>query len=211
MRMSFLGALFLAAAAPLFLVANVVVGLGWEAPGFSWAGNNISDLGNVGCGIWDTTRPRYVCSPRHDLMNAAFLLTSALLVAGLVLRWRVWDAGWGRWLTLAGAAGLGLAGAFPADVDEDMHLLAALLVFFAGNAGLVAVGVAGGDRAALVLGVLGVAGTVAFLGQWGPVVGVGGMERIAVFPLPLWACYAGVRAGRTWWSARTCPVPPPLP
>ena len=190
------------AAAPLLLTANVVVGLRWTDPGFSWATNNVSDLGNVTCGVWDTTRPRYVCSPWHDVMNVAFVLTSLLLIAGLVLTWRSWSDGRAarssRWLLLAGATGLGLAGAFPADVDENTHLLAALLVFLCGNIGLVVAGCARTGTlparlrpVTLTCGVLGVAGAVLFLAQQDLGLGLGGMERVAVFPLTVWACCAG--------------------
>ncbi|PSK67176.1 hypothetical protein B0E53_00810 [Micromonospora sp. MH33] len=51
-----LGAACWLLATPLFLAANVVVGLAWRQPPFSWATNNISDLGNVTCGRWDSTR-----------------------------------------------------------------------------------------------------------------------------------------------------------
>ncbi|MEV0900522.1 DUF998 domain-containing protein [Actinoplanes sp. NPDC049802] len=203
-----IGALCLAAAAPLFLAANVVVGWGWDDPAFSWAAHNISDLGNVTCGVWDTTRPRYVCSPWHSAMNVAFVVTSALLIAGLVLTWRMWGPGrgarWSRWLLLSGSAGLGLAGLFPADSNENMHLLGALLVFGCGNAGLVIAGCArdgtlpsGLRPVTLALGLLGTAGSVLFLAQHGLGLGVGGMERVAVFPMPVWACYAGLLRYRT--------------
>ncbi|MGK5682313.1 DUF998 domain-containing protein [Actinoplanes sp. URMC 104] len=186
-------------AAPLFLAANIVVGLAWDHPRFSWATNNVSDLGNVHCGIWDTTRPRYVCSPWHDSMNAAFVLTAALLIAGLFLARRTWGAGRaGWWLMLLGAAGLGLVGAFPADVNENVHLLAALLVFAAGNLGLL---LAAFPRrttwpthlrtAALLSGAAGLIGGALFLAQQDLGIGPGGMERVAVFPLTLWATYAG--------------------
>ncbi len=140
------GALCLVAAAPTFLAANVVVGLGWHDPAFSWATNNISDLGNVTCGVWDTTRPRYVCSPWHDAMNLAFVPTSLLLVSGLLLTRRAWGTGGtsraARWMLLAGSAGFGLAGVAPADTHENLHLLAALLIFACGNLGLIMAGFA---------------------------------------------------------------------
>ena len=194
-----IGALCWAAAAPLFLTVNIVVGFAWDDPAFSWATNNISDLGNVTCGVWDTTRPRYVCSPWHDAMNVAFVLTAALLIAGLVLTGRLWGRGKAsRWLMAFGAAGLGLAGAFPADTNENVHLLGALFVFGCGNAGLLTAGFARDDTllarlrpVTLTLGVLGVAGSVLFIAQQGAGLGVGGMERVAVFPLPVWACFAG--------------------
>jgi hypothetical membrane protein len=193
-----LAALCLIAAAPLFLAANVVVGLRWERPAFSWATNNISDLGNVTCGVWDTTRPRYVCSPWHDAMNVAFVLTTVLLVAGLLLSRRHWGAGraarWGRSMMLLGSAGFGLAGLFPADRHENMHLQAALLIFVVGNIGLLVAGLARGGRlraVTLAFGVLGVTGAALFAAQLDAGIGVGGMERVAGLTLPAWAFCAG--------------------
>lgn len=56
MRIHRLGSYSWLLAAPLFLAANVISGLAWRHPPFSWAIHNISDLGNVTCGRWDTTR-----------------------------------------------------------------------------------------------------------------------------------------------------------
>ena len=199
------GALCWAAAAPLFLAANVVTGLAWQHTPFSWADHNVSDLGNVTCGVWDSaTRPRYICSPWHDAMNVAFVLTAALLIAGLILTRRAWGGGLtlraGQVLMLLGALGLGLAGIFPADRNPSLHLLAALLVFGCGNAGLAITGCtpqgaapAVPRAAALGLGVLGLAATVLFFKEQGLGLGVGGMERLAVFPVQIWCFFAACR------------------
>ncbi|MBF9127657.1 DUF998 domain-containing protein [Plantactinospora sp. S1510] len=202
-----IGALCWMLAAPLFLAANVIVGLRWTRPPFSWAEHNISDLGNVGCGIWDTTRPRYVCSPWHDGMNVSVLVTAMLLAAGTVLTWHV--AGSGRRaraaqsLLLLGAVGYALAAAYPADVDENAHVLGALLIMGMGNLGLLLAALAprattlGRLRAlTLPMALLALAGTTLFFTQHGLGLGVGGMERVAVFPLPVWACCVGVIAQR---------------
>lgn len=191
------GALCWVAAAPIFLIANVVVGLAWAPPGFSWATNNISDLGNVTCGVWDTTRPRYVCSPWHTVMNAAFVLTALLLLAGLALTWRALGNGRavraGQGMMLLWPIGLGLAGFFPADTHENLHFLAAVLIFGPGNAGLVVAGFARRHTQlaslrpiTLAAGLLAVAGSVLFLAQQGPGIGLGGMERVAAFIFPAW-------------------------
>lgn len=198
------GAFCLLAAGPLFLVANIVAGLGWNSPGYSWAAHNISDLGNVRCGTWDTTRPRDVCSPWHEQFNAAVLVTAALLLVGVVLTWRALGHGGAvraaQVLTLAGTAGYGLVGAYPADVNENMHFLAALLVFVIANAALVVAGFArrdtllGGMRpTSLVLGVAAWAGTALFLAQVDVGIGIGGMERVPVFAPLLWAGLVGAR------------------
>jgi hypothetical membrane protein len=145
-RTTRIGALCWIVAAPLFLTANVVTGLGWHHPPYSWATNNISDLGNVRCGIWDSTRPRYVCSPWHPLMNTSILVTAALLAAGLVLTWRALGQGFivrlAQSMLLLSIAGYALAGRFPADINENLHFLGALLVMGMGNIGLPLAGLA---------------------------------------------------------------------
>jgi hypothetical membrane protein len=192
---------------PVFLIANLVAGWGWEDPAFSWATNNISDLGNVSCGTWDTTRPRYVCSPWHRPFNASMLAVAALLALGTVLTWRKLGHGGAvrtaQVLTLAGALGFGLAAAFPADVDENMHFLAVLLIFFGANAAIVTAGFARSDtplggmrRTSLALGALALTGTVLFLAQVDVGIGIGGMERVPVFTPLVWAAFAGWRARR---------------
>lgn len=74
------------AAGPIFLVAQLVAGRAWRTP-YSWSRNNISDLGNVGCGPWGDDR-RYVCSPLHDVMNFGLVITGILVAAGVILLWQ---------------------------------------------------------------------------------------------------------------------------
>jgi hypothetical membrane protein len=209
------GALCWVAAAPIFLTVNAVVGQAWEHPRFSWTTNNISDLGNVTCGVWDTTRPRYVCSPWHTAMNSAMVLTALLLLAGLVLTWRALGDGpairVGQGMMLLWPVGLGLAGFFPADTHENLHFLAALLIFGPGNAGLAVAGFARRENllgrlrfVTLGLGLLALAGSVLFLAQQGLGIGLGGMERVAVFAFPVWACWVGV------YLSTTQPRPAPI-
>lgn len=198
-----IGALCLTAAAPLFLLANVVTALGWRNPPFSWATHNISDLGNVHCGVWDTTRPRYVCSPWHPLMNASFVLTALLLIVGFVLAWRLLCHGVAprvaAWLFLLAAVGYALAGAYPADVNENLHFLAALLILVLGNIGLPLAAFAPAGTVlgeirplTLVAAVVALAGSVLFLTQQPLGIGVGAMERVAAFPFLIWASCVGV-------------------
>jgi hypothetical membrane protein len=191
-------------AALLFFAANVVAGLAWRQPRFSWTVNNISDLGNVTCGTWDTTRPREVCSPWHVAMNAAMIATGVLLVVGVLLTWMALGRGLAtriaQLLTLAGAGGYILAGVYPADVDEDQHFLAGLLIFVLGNVGLLVASLARpgttlGDLSGFscLLGVAGLGGTALFFVEVDLGFGVGGMERVAVFPLLIWAVAVGLR------------------
>jgi hypothetical membrane protein len=194
-------------ATPLFLAANVITGLAWRHPPFSWATNNISDLGNVTCGRWDTTRPREVCSPWHVAMNSAMIATGVLLALGIMLTWPALGRGVAtraaQLLMLAGAGGYILAGAYPADVNENNHFLAALLIFVLANVGMLVASLARRSpvlapmrKVSLALGLTGVAGTALFWTQVDLGFGVGGMERVAVFPLLTWTVTVAVRLMR---------------
>ncbi|MFJ8579523.1 DUF998 domain-containing protein [Micromonospora sp. NPDC093277] len=207
MRIDRLGACSWLLATPLFLTANVITGLAWRHPPFSWATNNISDLGNVTCGSWDTTRPREVCSPWHVAMNSAMIVTGLLLALGVLLTWSALGCGAAttaaRLPALAGAGGYVLAGAYPADVNENNHFLAALLIFVLGNVGMIVAALArrspvlSAMRAdSLALGLAGLAGTALFLAQVDVGIGVGGMERLAVFPLLAWTALVAIRVIR---------------
>ena len=73
-------------------------------------------------------------------MNASFVLQGVLLVVGLVLTGPLWRGGFSGWawrtlVLLAGAAWV-VVGLAPADVNLGLHLLAALVVFFLGNASI---------------------------------------------------------------------------
>lgn len=189
-----------------FFVAHLVVQFAWAEP-YSWAHNNISDLGAVGCGPWDGNG-RYVCSPLHAWMNASFVLQGTLLVAGLVLIGLLRRGLLTRTsLVFVFLAGLGwiLAGLAPADLDEGLHVLAAMVVFFCGNVGLIfaeSLVRADGMRTirtySRTLGTVGLIATALFLGQQYIVFGMGGMERLAVSPLQVWAVLTGIYVLRTF-------------
>ncbi|WP_433116222.1 DUF998 domain-containing protein [Micromonospora sp. CA-246542] len=206
-------ALCWAVAAPVFLVAGLVTGLRWREPTYSWATHNISDLGNVHCGIWDTTRPRFVCSPWHPLMNAAMLATAVLLAIGLLLTWRLLGRGGvvrsAQILLLLATGGYALAALYPADIDENRHVLGAFLIMGVGNVGLLLAGFAPDStvlgrwrRISLAAGLTALAGTVLFAAQQDVGIGMGGLERVAVLPFPLWACCLGVLLGEAPATAR---------
>lgn len=183
-----------------FFALHLVVQSAWPKP-YSWADNNISDLGAVGCGPWEGAG-RYVCSPLHAWMNAAFVAQGALLVAGLALigplRRGLLTGTSLAFVSLA-ALGFVLAGLAPADANEGLHVLAAFAVFFFGNVGLIfaenPVQADGGRPIRLfprTLGTVGLVATALFMGKVWLVFGMGGMERLAVFPLQTWALLTGI-------------------
>ncbi len=198
-RPAVLGALCWLVAGPLLLAAHLLAALGWHDPRYDWAADTIGDLGNVHCGVWDTARPRDVCSPWHGSMNAAVVLTGLLLAAGILVGWRGAVARGAaaraaQSLVLLAAAGYVLAGAFPADVDGRLHLPGELLVLLVGNLGLLVAGLAARGRVrawTLAAATVAIAAALLFFDGQAMGIGVGSMQRLAVLPLPLWACCVG--------------------
>ncbi|MGE7386895.1 DUF998 domain-containing protein [Streptomyces sp. NPDC004126] len=186
-----------------FFVVHGIAEAAWASP-YSWARNNISDLGNAHCALRPDPEPRYVCSPEHGLMNTSFITLGVLLLVGLALTgsapWRRGAAAVTARILLAGAGvGFVLAGLAPADVDENQHVLGALLIMAVGNLGLVLAGSALTDRvppllrrAATLLGLTALTALGAFLSHHYAGLGMGGMERVAAFPLLLWFLAAAV-------------------
>ncbi|WP_168714293.1 DUF998 domain-containing protein [Streptomyces sp. A1136] len=196
-----------------FFVIHGIAESAWARP-YSRARNNISDLGNAHCALLSEPEPRYVCSPAHGLMNASFVTLGALLVVGVAMtRGALWRRGPGAAavkLLLAGAgAGFVLAGLAPADVDENQHVIGALLIMGTGNIGLLLAGfglastISGPWRwATVLLGSTAITAFGLFLSGHYLDLGMGGMERVAAFPLLAWALAIGVHglirgAGRT--------------
>jgi hypothetical membrane protein len=185
-----------------FFVAQIVVQSAWTTP-FSLAHNYISDLGNTTCGPYPEGSRTYVCSPWHAWMNASFILQGLIIVLGMVLVWRAFPVGLARSAgsILLVVAGLGnvAVGLFPEDVNVVGHRMGAAAHFFLGNLGMILLGIAlGGVRRwsplayySVVSGVVGELTTWLFVsGHDGPL-GVGGMERVAAYALPVWLMVTG--------------------
>ncbi|MFG3343571.1 DUF998 domain-containing protein [Streptomyces sp. NPDC048018] len=202
-----------------FFVTHGIVESAWARP-YSWARNNISDLGNARCALQREPEPRYVCSPEHGLMNVSFVVLGVLLVVGVVLTagvlWRRGRAATAARVLLAGAGvGFVLAGLAPADVDENLHVLGALLIMAVGNVGLVLAvfGLTKDLPAALrwgagLLGLTATAALVLFLSRHYLGLGMGGMERVAALPLLFWALAVGAHGVvRRPGAARTAESP----
>ncbi len=186
-----------------FFVIHAIAESAWSRP-YSWSRNNISDLGNAHCALQSDPEPRYICSPEHDLMNVSFVILGVLLVVGAVLTggvlWRRSRTAALARLLLAGAGvGFVLAGLAPADVNENQHVLGALLIMAAGNIGLVMAGFSLAEQVpaplrwgSSLLGVTAIAACGLFFSHHYLGLGMGGMERVAAFPLLIWALTAGV-------------------
>jgi hypothetical membrane protein len=181
----------------LYFIGQLVAQAAWRTP-YSLIDNRVSDLGNTECGR--TLANTYICSPLHTVMNATFVLTGVLVLAGLFLTRTVWPR---RRLTTWGLVPLGVAGAgtilvglSPENVNVLFHLLGALNIP-AGNAAMILLGLAiWPDRQAAWFSVL--SGVIGFLGLLaGPVLviltghGGGLAERIALYPLIIWLIVFG--------------------
>jgi hypothetical membrane protein len=194
------GALVWLAGVVLFFALHLYAESAWKDPAYSWADNNISDLGNVHCQPWGDDK-RYVCSPQHNAMNAGFLIQGATMLIGLAAislrRSRSARTRTAGALLIAAGAGWVLAGVWPADVNENWHVLGALFIMILGNIGL-ALGPAVPVEprwlrwTAPVLGAVGLAGAAFFFTGNDLGLGLGGMERVAAYPMLAWMALTGL-------------------
>lgn len=177
-----------------FFIAQAWVALAWTTP-FSLLRNFISDLGSTGCGLSNSETHLYVCSPRHALMNVSFVLLGLTIVMGGVLTHESRRPGVTRqlartFMVVAGTGGI-LVGWFPENENLRLHSLGAGAYFLFANVGLVLLGRSAAGRAArarsltIALGVIGIVATILFFSGSYFGLGVGGTERLLVYPLPL--------------------------
>ena len=189
-----------------FFLAQLVVQSAWTTP-FSLTANYISDLGNTSCGPYPPGSSTYVCSPWHAAMNASFAVVGSTVILGAVLvrnafRASAWT--WGLALVALAGCGFVLVGLFPENVNFPPHHLGAALQFVSGNVGQAVLGASmvaarGGRRWALysiASGVVGLLATSLFASGHYLGLGIGGMERVAAYPLPLWTIVMGLVLGR---------------
>jgi hypothetical membrane protein len=186
-----------------FFIAQIVAQAAWTAP-FSLRSNFISDLGNTVCGFFPTGSESYVCSPWHAGMNASFIFLGLTIVLGIALLCEFFPKGTARTAGcgLLIAAGLGnvAVGVFPENENGLGHKLGAVIYFILGNIGMVSLGFAlrrDRDRSGLaafsrVSGAVGLSATALFLSDHYLGIGIGGMERVAAYPLPIWLIAAGL-------------------
>jgi hypothetical membrane protein len=206
------------ACAVQFFAAQVIVQAAWTTP-FSLATNFISDLGNTACANYPAGGTAYVCSPWHAAMNVSFALQGVIIIAGALLTAPLRRPGRAgiSILVLLFLTGLGLigVGAFPENVDNDAHVYSAGLQFVTGNLVLVTVGVTRAIRRidgrlysvfSVMLGLTGLAATVLFPIDIHLGLGVGGMERVAAYTVPVWLTWTGIlilrrsARGMTQWQ-----------
>ena len=186
-----------------FFIAQIIVQAAWTTP-FSLTANYISDLGNTTCGPYPIDSNMYVCSPWHAGMNASFIVQGVIILVGIALIYRAFPAGRTRTvgLVLLALAGPGsiLVGLFPENVNTTPHTIGAAAHFVSGNLGVAVLGIALATVRrqiplaifSIISGVVGLLATALFISGNYLGTGIGGMERIAAYPLPLWLIVVGI-------------------
>jgi hypothetical membrane protein len=203
------GAYLLITGVVVFILGMIITQAGYGPPTYSLTANYISDLGAVDCGpLAGHGGNGIVCSPWHDVFNASIIIMGFLLLLAVILIRTGFPARSSRTVGLAllGLAGIGAMGVgfSPEDVNVTVHIISAAIAFVAGNLALIVLGFAmfrdtrwDGYRAYTMLsGLVGLVAFVLFYEKvYGPL-GVGGMERLIVAPLLLWALVVGVHLAR---------------
>jgi len=204
------GAIVLLVASFEFIAGMIITQVGYGSS-YSLSGNYISDLGAVNCGIFGGTSSmpgHYACSPWHDVFNISVIVFGLLAILAVLLIRTAFPPRRSRTIGLGllalagvGAIGVGLA---PEDVNITVHTVSALIAFGAGGLSLIVLGVAmfrdtrwdGFRGYSMISGLVSLVALVLFATKTYLGLGVGGMERLIVAPVLLWAIVVGVHLAR---------------
>lgn len=205
------GAILLVVGSAQFVIAMAITQIGY-GPSYSLTQSYISDLGAVHCGPFHAgvfgSGTYYACSPWHDLFNVSIIVMGLLFIVAAFLLRTAFPARRSRTIGLGilvlaavGAIGVGL---FPEDVNINAHVASALLAFLASGLALLVLGFAmfrdtrwDGFRAYTVLsGFVSLIALILFVSKVYVGIGAGGMERLIVAPILLWAIVVGVHLAR---------------
>lgn len=164
---------------PTYIAAEVVTAAAVTG-GYSLVADSVSRLGEVGC-------TAAYCSPRHELMNGAFMAYGAALAGGALLLARPL----GPWVTgLLVVSGLSsyATGLAPLDQDATLHAVAAAPLFVAQPLALLVLGRRVGTTRPLLGRALVATGAVTAAAAVGFVVSgegrvAGALERLALWPV----------------------------
>jgi hypothetical membrane protein len=199
---------FWIAAAVVYLVAEAVTAAAF--PGYSYATNYISDLGVPEVG---TFQGRVINSPRHLLMNTAFVLSGILFLIAALLAVRASTSGPRKTFTVLSAiyaVGISLVGLFHGSQESAdnglaiLHVGGAGMAIIGGNLAVVTAGIAarrlsGGSlymTACIALGAFGLASLVMLQIDAGSsavnILPEGIWERFAVYTVTVWQLLTGV-------------------
>jgi hypothetical membrane protein len=182
-----------------FFIIQVIVALAWSTP-FSLSTNFISDLGNTACAAYPAGSNHFVCSPWHAWMNASFVTLGLTIVIGTVLNRKRFGRGSLQTTALIFLAlsGVGVL-LYPENTSIAAHKFGAGINFVGGNLGIALLGIALFRNHqqpwlagySTISGTIGLVGTVLLVQDQYLHLGIGGMERVAAYPIPLWLIVAG--------------------
>ena len=204
------GAILFLVGAVQFLIGMAVTQIGYGSS-YSLTQNYISDLGAMNCGTFGGSASlpgHYACSPWHLVFNVSIVLLGLLLIFGVLLIRTAFPAQRSRaiglgLLVLAGIGAIGV-GLSPEDVNITIHSVSAFLAFGGSGLALIVLGFAmfrdtrwDGFRAyTFFSGLVILVALVLFATQNYLGLGVGGMERLVVAPVLLWAIVVGIHLAR---------------
>lgn len=185
-----------------FFIVQALTQAQWTTP-FSLKTNYISDLGNTICALYPIHNGVYVCSPWHALMNMSFVLQGIIIFSGAtlirhVLQTRLQTATY--ILMVITAIGMVGVGVFPENENNSAHILSAGTQFITGNTAMVIIGgvcmMAHRWRKyalfSMSLGIIGLLATWLFSNEYFFSLGIGGMERVAAYTLPIYLICTGI-------------------
>lgn len=205
-RQSFAGVVLLFGL--VYIVFEFVSAMAWVDPSYDWAKNFISDLGFSDCAEVEGAR---ICSPLHPLMNAGFMVQGTVFTIGALLVVRImlehrWERIAVAVLLVASGVGTFFVGIFHQSLAlyesglNGLHILAATLAIGPGNAGILLLGLCairhaewrGYAIAVSLLGIAGLVSSVLLVTETDFGLGIGLIERLAVYPLNAWTIGSGV-------------------
>jgi hypothetical membrane protein len=170
-------------------------------PRYNLANNSISDLQAVTCGKF---QGNIVCSPAHDVANAAVILLGLFLIIGTLLIRKKFSVGKLRstglgFLLLAGIGAVG-NGFTPEDLNLPGDFLTALAIYLGADLGLIFLGLEMARETewrslrvySVLLGVIGLIAFTLFLVNITGPLGTGGMEWFMTAPILLWMLIIGI-------------------
>jgi hypothetical membrane protein len=192
-----------------YFVTQIVVSLAWK-PRYSWFTNSISDLGNTHC------NPARLCSPRHDWMNAQFIVLGGVMALGSLLIFQEFQEKGAeeRLAALIGFGGMAIAGVgaalvgrFPENTVGWMHILGAGLAIGVGSLAIFVLGVVLPLPERLrwpmrIVSPIALVALALFASHHYLGIGGGTMERIAAYPETIWLISFGVYISASHYAAR---------
>lgn len=186
-----------------FFVVQALAQMAWKGSRpFSLRHSWISDLGATTCGTYSGGGGILVCSPRHVLVNAGFVVLGIQVFAGAVLLRSFLHGSRPATASLAllliAGAALPFVAAFPEDTGKPWHAVAATIHLAAAGLGTLAAGLAlwssgrrGIGSVTLVLGAGSLVGTILTGAGSDAGIGKAAFERLAAWPFTAWTTIAG--------------------